>query len=88
MADISTAARERAEQRGQALPGGRFPIRNRADLQNAILAVGRAGRRDASEEERERGRRMVRRFIMRRARALGAEDMIPETWNADGSLKR
>src|SRR5690606_27291463 len=42
MAEFTAAQRERAEQRGQAMPGGRFPIRNRADLLNAIRAVGRA----------------------------------------------
>lgn len=26
---------------GAAMPGGRFPIRNRAELENAIRAVGR-----------------------------------------------
>lgn len=81
MADISEAARQKAAKNGQAMPGGRFPIRNRADLQNAIRAVGRV--RPNTEEARAK----VRRFIIKRARALGATDLIPDTWNADGSLK-
>lgn len=80
MADVSAAERERAEQRGQAMRGGRFPIRNRTDLTNAIRAVGRA-------QGGEQGRRSVRRFIIKRARALGATNMIPDSWNSDGSLK-
>jgi hypothetical protein len=60
---------------------GRFPIANREDLLNAIRAVGRV--RPNTEEARAR----VRRFIMRRARELGLEELIPDTWNADGTLK-
>lgn len=75
-----------AVRRGQAMPApgqdrpGRFPIRNRDDLANAIRAVGRAG---GGEDDR----RLVRRFIMRRARELGAARAIPGNWAADGSLK-
>ena len=81
MADIPAAARPKAASQGQAMPGGRFPIRNRTDLANAIRAVGRV--QPPTEEARSR----VRRFIIKRARALGATDAIPDTWAADGSLK-
>ena len=75
MANLDQAARDAAAKKGQAMAGGRFPIRNKADLANAIRAVGRAkGDRDA-----------VRRFIIKRAKALGAS--YPGSWNADGSLK-
>lgn len=75
MADLSQAARDKAASNRQAMAGGRFPIRNKTDLANAIRAVGRAkGDRDA-----------VRRFIIKRAKALGAS--YPDSWNADGSLK-
>lgn len=80
MADISAHEREMAEEKGQAMPGGRFPIRNREDLENAIRAVGRAS---GGEE----GRRRVRRFIMIRAGVLKLTELIPDTWNRDGSLK-
>lgn len=77
MADLTQRQRDTAESKGQAMRGGRFPIRNRNDLENAIRAVGRAkGDRDA-----------VRRFIIKRARALGLAHMIPDTWGSDGSLK-
>jgi hypothetical protein len=77
MADLSAEERRQAAARGQALPGGRFPIRNRADLENAIRAVGRAKGDHA----------MIRRFIMRRARALGLTELIPDNWAGDGTLK-
>lgn len=71
---------------GKAMPApgqdrpARYWIRNRTDLENAISAVGRAGGGEA-------GRRKVRRFIIKRAKALGLANLIPDTWNADGSLK-
>lgn len=84
MADLDTATRKRLAQQGKALPdddGGRFPIRNRDDLANAVRAVGRV--RPNTEEARAK----VRRFIIKRARQLNAESMIPDSWNSDGSLK-
>lgn len=81
MADMNTAARKKAAAQGQAMPGGRFPVKTRADLENAIRAVGRV--RPNTEEARSR----VRRFIIQRAKAIGASDAIPDTWSADGSLK-
>lgn len=84
MPDLSTGGRRALAKEGKALPdpegsGGRFPIRNRTDLANAIHAVGRA-------KGGEAGRAMVRRYIMRRAKALGLSSMIPDTWKADGGL--
>lgn len=76
MADLSAEDRRRAAANGAAMPGGRFPIRNRGDLQNAIRAVGRAsGDHD-----------LVRRFIIRRANALGLSSLIPGNWDSDGSI--
>lgn len=87
MAGPSPQQRRELAQRGQALPdagtgsGGRFPIRNTRDLQKAIRAVGRA-------RGGEQGRAKVRRFIIKRARQLGATNTVPESWNADGSVSR
>ena len=67
--DYSTAARRRMAESGQAMPDGSFPIANRTDLRNAIQSVGRASNYEAA-----------RRHIISRARALGAEDMLPEDW--------
>lgn len=80
MAEFTAEQRRNLAREGDAMPGGRFPIRNRSDLENAIRAVGRA-------EGGEAGRAKVRRFIIKRARALGLTDLIPATWTADGSLK-
>jgi hypothetical protein len=67
--DYSRESRERMASGGKAMPDGSFPIANREDLRRAIQSVGRASNYDA-----------VRRHIIRRARALGASDMLPEDW--------
>lgn len=85
MAGPDTQTRRQLASKGKALPdkgagtGGRFPIRNGADLAKAIKAVGRAG---GGEE----GRRKVRRFIMSRAKTLGLTSKIPSSWKSDGSV--
>jgi hypothetical protein len=63
-----------------SMPGDRYPVTDLASLQDAIRAVGRSKGGAA-------GRAKVRRHIMARARALGLSQYIPDTWNADGSLK-
>jgi len=73
MADLSAEGRRKAAATGAALPGGRYPITNKQDLQNAIHALGRA-KGGAS------GRAVVKRFIIRRARALGLMDVLPDDW--------
>ena len=84
MAGPDTQTRKNLAKQGKAMPGGssggRFPIRNEADLEKAIQAVGRASGGEA-------GRVKVRRFIMKRARALGLSNKIPDNWNPDGSSK-
>lgn len=54
-----------------------YPIGDAEDLANAIHAVGRG---NAAHED-------IRRFIMKRAGELGLADRVPDTWNADGTLK-
>lgn len=58
---------------GKAMPndenGGSFPIENIVDLHNAIRAIGRA--KDPAA---------AKRHIRKRARELGAEDELPDTW--------
>ena len=85
MAGPDTNTRRDLAKQGKAMPdangaGGRFPIRNRADLEKAIKAVGRA-------KGGEAGRKAVRKFIISRARALDLNWLIPDSWAADGSLK-
>lgn len=57
---------------GKAMPDGSFPIVNEADLRNAIQAFGRA-----PEEKRA----AVKRYIRKRAKALGKENLLPEGWS-------
>ena len=66
--------------RGQAMrnPSGdpSYPIGDDDDLSSAVHAVGLGG---ASNNA-------IRRYIMGRAKAMGKTSMIPDTWQADGSL--
>jgi len=61
---VSEAGRERAEAKGQTMRGGRFPIRNLADLAKAKHDVGRAKNPAA-----------VRRWINKRAEELGGRKL-------------
>jgi hypothetical protein len=79
---VSQEKRDKAEEAGHAMPGGRYPIETAEDLDNAIAAVGRAGGPEGTEEDRN----AVRRHIIKQAKRLGLEDKIPDTWNADGTL--
>ena len=67
--EVSSEERERLADRGAAMPDGSYPIANTEDLKNAIQAFGRA--KNPSK---------VKQHIIRRARALGATDLLPEEW--------
>jgi hypothetical protein len=54
-----------------------YPIGDDEDLGNAVRAVGRGG---ADHDA-------IRRYVIRRAKALGSAGKIPDNWAADGSLK-
>lgn len=70
--DFSPERREKLASEKKALKDGSFPIENSADLRRAIQAYGRA---DESKQA------SVRRHIVRRARALGKENLIPDSWS-------
>lgn len=72
MAVISRRVRERLAKEGKALDDGSYPIRNVSDLKNAIQAYGRS---------KPGKRAKVRKHIMKRARALGKSDLIPDKWS-------
>lgn len=76
-ADLSTAGRKKAAASGAAMPDGSYPINTKADLRKAIKAVGRGGA----------DHNAIRKHIAKRAKALGLEALVPDNWNADGSLK-
>jgi hypothetical protein len=61
--------RDTAAKRGVALPDGSFPIADKADLKKAIKAVGRAN--DPAK---------AKRHIKKRAKTLGAEGDLPDSW--------
>lgn len=63
--DFNTAERAKLAKEGAAMPDGSFPIRNEADLMNAIHAIGRANNPDA-----------VKAHIRARAKALGLESFL------------
>jgi hypothetical protein len=67
--DFSQDKRDELAKKGHALPDGSFPIENKDDLRNALHAFGRAGDKAAAKAH-----------IKKRAAALGADDMLPETW--------
>lgn len=71
LAIIPRRERIKLAEQGKALKDGSFPIRNESDLRNAIHAFGRA-------KPGKRG--LVRRHIVKMARALDRKDLIPETW--------
>lgn len=72
--DFSADDRKNLASQGKALPDGSYPIRNKSDLGNAIQAYGRA---------KDKGR--AKAWIIRRAKALGATSMLPESWNVSKS---
>jgi len=75
--DYDAAARKRMAKNGTAMPDGSFPIADREDLANAIQAIGRAKDPDAAK-----------RHIRKRAKALGAESMLPDTWASESETFR
>jgi hypothetical protein len=72
--DVSTQERQSLADRGQALPTGGFPIKNKDDLNNARRAFGRAKDKPAT-----------RRLISRRARELGVK--LPDKWSKKWARK-
>ena len=68
----SNATRMRMAENGQAMKDGSFPIKDQEDLENAIQSVGRASDYDRA-----------RRHIMRRAKAMGLNELLPDEWNTE-----
>jgi HK97 family phage prohead protease len=76
-ADVAKLGREGLAHKRLDGKGYNFPAADHEDVKNAVRALGRT---PASE------RPSVRRFLMQRAKALGATYLIPKTWHAGGSL--
>ena len=64
--------RRELARKGMAMPDGGYPIRNIEDLKNAIQAYGRGTNPPA-----------VKKWIKKRAKELGAEEILPENWRVD-----
>jgi len=67
--DYTDEQRASMEESGQAMEGGGFPIKTVKDLKNAIQSIGRAKDRQAAIDH-----------IIARAKALGKEDLIPDSF--------
>jgi hypothetical protein len=67
--EFSTKEREDAAESGAAMPDGSFPIKTKADLENAVQAYGRSKDKEAAKKH-----------IIARAKALDAVDMLPDGW--------
>lgn len=65
----SDESRTSMSKTGQAMPDGSFPVKDEADLRNAIQAFGRAKNQGATKMH-----------IMKRAVDLGLEDLVPSGW--------
>ena len=76
-AKYDAGALKRMASSGAAMPDESYPIGDRDDLDKAIHAVGRGGS----------SHNAIRKHIVARAKSLGASSMIPDNWNADGSMK-
>ena len=76
--DYDTETRRDFAQKGWALPDGSYPIADRADLQNAIQAIGRGTANPKAT---------IKNHIIKRARALDALDMLPEAWKENMSAE-
>lgn len=68
---FTSKEREDAADEGHAMSDGSFPIKNGEDLKNAVQALGRA-----------KDKTKAKRHIMKRARALGLTDQLPDDWKA------
>lgn len=71
----SREQREEMSESGEAMEDGSFPIADEADLSNAIQAVGRAKDVDAAKAH-----------IMKRAKELKLEDMVPTEWSSGSEM--
>ncbi len=69
MTTFTEGERSRLAKTGAAMPDGSFPIRNAADLDNAIHLVGKA--KDPAA---------AKRHIIKRARALMLKSKLPLSW--------
>jgi DNA-binding ferritin-like protein len=70
LAKFTKEEREELAKEGKAMPDGSYPIRNEEDLKNAVstYGLGKSAKKD------------IRAHIIKRAKELNKEDLIPENW--------
>lgn len=73
--NVSSSERKNLAGKGDANPDGSFPIADKSDLKNAIKLVGHGDKKKNKA------------LIVRRARELGATDMIPGKWAKKAAKK-
>lgn len=75
---ISFTHEERKDlaKKGEAMPNGKYPIRNRQDLKDAIRLSG------SSSMPKED----VKKWIKKRAKELNLEDELPEDWKVEKTM--
>jgi hypothetical protein len=69
--DFSDAERKAMAEKGEAMPGGGFPINSVGSLKDAVQSIGRAKDPTAAKAH-----------IKSRAAALGKDDLIPASWKS------
>jgi hypothetical protein len=74
--DFSDKERAKAAEKGEAMPDGSYPIKNKDDMANAVQAFGRA-----------KNKKAVKAHIKTRAKAMGATDALPASWKDDEAGK-
>ena len=74
---FSDEKRQQMAKEGMALPDGSYPIASEEDLRNAIQAFGRAKDKEAAK-----------RHIMKRAKEMGKEKLIPANWIMGGDTSK
>lgn len=70
--DFSHSERKDLAKKGEAMPNGKYPIRNSQDLKDAIKLSG------VSDMPKEK----VKAWIKKRAKELGLESELPEDWKS------
>lgn len=70
--DFSHSERKDLAKKGEAMPNGKYPIRNSQDLKDAIKLSG------VSDMPKEK----VQAWIKKRAKELGLESELPEEWKS------
>ena len=67
--EFSAAEREKDAEAGVAMPDGSYPIRSAKDVENAVRDYNRGGQKPD-----------VKAHIIARAKAIGAENALPDDW--------